>query len=51
MILSCQNVKKSFGIDEVIKDASFVVEDREKVAVVGINGAGKSTLRIKRLVI
>ena len=44
MILSCQNVKKSFGIDEVIKDASFVVEDREKVAVVGINGAGKSTL-------
>ncbi|MBE6014002.1 MAG: ABC-F family ATP-binding cassette domain-containing protein [Lachnospiraceae bacterium] len=44
MILSCQNIQKSFGIEEVIKDATFNIEEREKVAIVGINGAGKSTL-------
>ncbi len=34
----------SFGIDEVIKNASFHIEEREKAAIVGINGAGKTTL-------
>lgn len=44
MILSCQNISKSFGTDEIIKSASFHIEDQEKAAIVGINGAGKSTL-------
>ncbi|MCD8151121.1 MAG: ABC-F family ATP-binding cassette domain-containing protein [Clostridiales bacterium] len=44
MILSCQHISKSFGIDPVLKDVSFHVEDNEKAAVVGINGAGKTTL-------
>ncbi|MCC8152014.1 MAG: ABC-F type ribosomal protection protein [Lachnospiraceae bacterium] len=44
MILSCQHISKSFGVDRVLKDVSFHVEDNEKAAVVGINGAGKSTL-------
>ncbi len=44
MILACQNIGKSFGTDEVIKNISFHVEENEKVAIVGINGAGKSTL-------
>lgn len=44
MILACQNVGKSFGTDEIIKNVSFHVEENEKVAIVGINGAGKSTL-------
>ncbi len=44
MILSCQNITKAFGTDEIIKDASFHIEDHEKAAIVGINGAGKSTL-------
>ena len=44
MILACHNIKKSFGIDEIIKSASFHIEDNEKAAIVGINGAGKSTL-------
>lgn len=44
MILSCQNISKSFGTDEIIKNASFHIEDHEKAAIVGINGAGKSTL-------
>ena len=44
MILACQNISKSFGTDEIIKNASFHIEDHEKAAIVGINGAGKSTL-------
>lgn len=44
MILSCSNISKAFGTNEVIKHASFHIEDHEKAAIVGINGAGKSTL-------
>lgn len=44
MILDCQNISKSFGTDEILKQVSFHIEDREKAAIVGINGAGKSTL-------
>ena len=44
MILSCSNICKSFGSDDIIKNASFHIEDHEKAAIVGINGAGKSTL-------
>ena len=44
MILACQNICKAFGSRELIKNASFHVEDREKAAIVGINGVGKSTL-------
>lgn len=44
MILSCQNISKSFGTDEILKDVSFHIEANEKAAIVGINGAGKSTL-------
>ncbi|WP_395548836.1 MULTISPECIES: ABC-F family ATP-binding cassette domain-containing protein [unclassified Lacrimispora] len=44
MILSCNNISKAFGSNQVIKHASFHIEDHEKAAIVGINGAGKSTL-------
>jgi ATP-binding cassette subfamily F protein 3 len=44
MILSCSNISKAFGSNEVIKRASFHIEENEKAAIVGINGAGKSTL-------
>lgn len=44
MILDCQNICKAFGEDEILKNISFHIEDREKTAIVGINGAGKSTL-------
>ena len=44
MILACQNISKSFGTDEILKNVSFHIEENEKAAIVGINGAGKSTL-------
>ena len=44
MILSCQNITKTFVDKTVLRDISFHIEDQEKAAIVGINGAGKSTL-------
>lgn len=44
MILSCQNINKAFGINEILKNVSFHLEEREKAALIGPNGAGKSTL-------
>lgn len=44
MILSCNNITKTFGTDAILSDCSFHIEEREKAAIVGPNGAGKSTL-------
>lgn len=44
MILACQNVSKAFGTDQILNNVSFHVEDKEKIAIVGINGSGKTTL-------
>ena len=44
MILACQNITKAFGTNEILNNASFHIEEREKAALVGINGAGKSRL-------
>ncbi len=44
MILSCNNINKSFVTADVLKNVSFHVEDHDKAAIVGMNGAGKSTL-------
>lgn len=44
MILACHNLAKSFGDQVIVKSGSFHIEDREKVALVGLNGAGKSTI-------
>ncbi len=44
MILACQNISKAFGVDQILKDISFHIEEKEKIAIVGINGSGKTTL-------
>lgn len=44
MILALNNVSKAFGTDVILKNISFHIEEKEKVAIVGVNGAGKSTL-------
>lgn len=44
MILSCNHLSKSFVTDILFNDINFIINEKEKVALVGINGAGKSTL-------
>ena len=44
MILSCQNIEKSFGTKTVLSKINFHINEYEKMAIVGVNGAGKSTL-------
>ena len=44
LLLQCHNIKKDFGIHEVLKSASLDLEEGERVGLVGKNGAGKTTL-------
>lgn len=44
MILSCSKINRAYGSDVIIKDASLLINEKEKVAIVGNNGAGKTTL-------
>ncbi len=44
IILSLSNVSKYYGANEILKDISFSVEDKEKIGLIGLNGSGKTTL-------
>lgn len=44
IILSCNNVKKSFGVETILEDISFSVNEGDKIGIVGVNGTGKTTL-------
>ena len=44
IVLSAQNVAKSFGINTVLKDVSFTLQQGDRMGLVGVNGCGKSTL-------
>lgn len=43
-ILSLTDIKKSYIDEETIKSASLMVEERDKIGLIGVNGSGKSTL-------
>ncbi len=44
MILSLNKIAKSYGVDVILENVTFHMEEKEKTAVVGVNGAGKTTL-------
>ena len=44
MILAVNHIEKSYGIDTILENITFHIEEREKTAIVGVNGAGKTTL-------
>ena len=43
-MISVEGLKVEFGVKPLFVDASFVINDRDRIALVGKNGAGKSTL-------
>ena len=43
-LFTLRSVHKDFGIKEILRDASFSLEEGDKVGVIGTNGSGKSTL-------
>ena len=43
-MISVESLRVEFGVKPLFADASFVVNERDRIALVGKNGAGKSTL-------
>ena len=43
-MLSIEGLKVEFAVKPLFHDVSFVVNDRDRIALVGKNGAGKSTM-------
>ena len=44
IMLSCNNVTKSFGVETILENISFSINEGDKVGIVGVNGTGKTTL-------
>lgn len=43
-MISVEGLKVEFGVKPLFQDVSFVINDRDRIALVGKNGAGKSTM-------
>ena len=43
MLISVSHLKKKINEKWIVKEASFSIEENEKIALVGVNGTGKST--------
>ena len=43
-MISIDNIKVEFGVKPLFDNVSFVINDKDRIALVGKNGAGKSTM-------
>ncbi|MEM9979191.1 MAG: ABC-F family ATP-binding cassette domain-containing protein [Cyanobacteria bacterium P01_D01_bin.2] len=43
-LLALRDISKDFGIKEILRNASFSIEEGDRVGLIGTNGSGKSTL-------
>ena len=43
-MVSIDNLKVEFGVRPLFQDVNFVINERDRIALVGKNGAGKSTM-------
>ena len=44
ILISVQELQKSFGVHEVLRSVTFSLQKGEKMGLVGVNGCGKTTL-------
>lgn len=44
VILSAKNLGKTYGVDTILENVSFHINEGDRVGIVGANGAGKTTL-------
>jgi len=44
MLLQLKDIEKAIGISQILTSVSFIIEEKEKVALVGVNGAGKTSV-------
>ena len=44
IILSAKDLTKTYGVDVILENVSFHINEGDRVGIVGANGAGKTTL-------
>ena len=44
VILSAKDITKTYGVDTILENVSFHVNEGDRIGIVGANGAGKTTL-------
>jgi ATP-binding cassette subfamily F protein 3 len=44
VLLQMKDIQKAIGAEEILVGVSFLIEEKEKVALVGVNGAGKTSV-------